>query len=309
MTNDETVASALVPLNGGDQSVQDVGSSKRTELATALDLHFVASGGHAGAVRSVALSGDGERLASGSWDKTVKLWDARTGRLLHTLTGHENWVTSVALSGDGERLASGSNDKTVKLWDARTGRLLHTLAGHKDRVSSVALSGEGERLASGSYDDTVKLWDARTGKLIHSFEGHLNWVSSVCLSPDGKTIISGSADGTIKFWSIEHRRLLATILNGAPGEWLTYTPEGYFTGTDGMVQHTLRQFQRGETKFAEEILKLENPNARKVAEALQGIVRTASTTPMPSARITGAPPLPQLSGDGKSSSNQPNLPK
>jgi WD40 repeat protein len=188
----------------------------------------------------------------------------------------------VALSADGERLASGSGDCTVKLWDARTGRLLHTLAGHETHVTSVALSADGERLASGSEDHAVKLWDARTYELIDSFEGYMNSVTSVCLSSKGKMIISGSSDGTIKFWS-ENRRLLATILNGAPGEWLAYTPEGYFTGSDTMIQHTLRQFKRGETKFAEEILKLENPNSQKVAEAIQGIVPSA------------APPLQQPS--------------
>jgi hypothetical protein len=112
----------------------------------------------------------------------------------------------------------------------------------------------------------------------------------------------------VAFKSIEHRRLLATILNGAPGDWLAYTPEGYYTGSDEMIQHTLRQFQRRETKFAEEILKLENPNARKVAEGLQGIVQTAST-PMLSAPIAGAPPMAELTEGISRSSDQRNLPE
>ncbi|MFM6471889.1 MAG: trypsin-like peptidase domain-containing protein, partial [Dolichospermum sp.] len=108
---------------------------------------------HSDDVNSVAWSPDGSTLASGSDDKTIKIWDGRTGNLLGTLSGHSDWVWSVAWSPDGRTLASGSDDKTIKIWDGRTGNLLRTLSGHSNLVRSVAWSPDGSTLASGSSDN------------------------------------------------------------------------------------------------------------------------------------------------------------
>lgn len=99
--------------------------------------------GHSDWVRSVAFSSDGKGLASGSWEKAVRLWDTRTGAALQTLQGHLFWINSVDFSPDGRELASGSDDKTVRLWDTGTGAALQTIEGHSGWVSSVAFWDDG----------------------------------------------------------------------------------------------------------------------------------------------------------------------
>ncbi len=104
---------------------------------------------------------DGKRLASASFDQTVKVWDATSGQETLTLKGHTFLVASVAFSPDGKRLSSASYDQTVKVWDATSGQEMLTLKGHTAMVMSVAFTPDGKRLASASIDGPVKVWDAR----------------------------------------------------------------------------------------------------------------------------------------------------
>jgi len=93
--------------------------------------------GYSDWVWSVTFSPDGQQLASGSGDNTVKIWDAASGECVKTLKGHSGWVRSVTFSPDGQQLASGSGDNTVKIWDAASGECLQTLKGHRGSASSV----------------------------------------------------------------------------------------------------------------------------------------------------------------------------
>ncbi len=166
--------------------------------------------GHTSNVYSVTWSPDGERIASGSFDNTVQVWDANSGSLLLTYKGHTDSIWSVAWSPDGKCIASGSYDKTVQVWDASSGSFLLTYKGHPDPVRSVAWSPDGKHIASGSDDSTVQVWDASSNSLLLTYKGHTDSVSSVAASPDGKHIASGSLDKTVQVWDASSGSLLLT---------------------------------------------------------------------------------------------------
>ncbi len=158
--------------------------------------------GHSDIVSSVNLSADGRHAVSGSGDRTLKLWEVKTGKCLRTFEGHSKSVSSVSLSADGRYALSGSGDKTLKLWDVATEKCLRTLEGHRYDVTSVSFSADGRYALSGSWDNTLKLWDVATGKCLRTFEGHSKGVYSDSLSADGRYALSGSDDNTLKLWRL-----------------------------------------------------------------------------------------------------------
>jgi WD40 repeat protein len=166
---------------------------------------------HRGTVYTVAYSQDGNTLASGSGDNSVKLWEASTGKRLQTLYGHQWAVRAVTFSPDGNILASASSDNTVKLWRVKTGHLIHTLEGHREWAQAVAFSPDGKRLATGSRDNTIKLWQVDTGRLIRTLESHINDINNLVFMPDGLILISASDDHTIKFWEVNNGQLLNSL--------------------------------------------------------------------------------------------------
>jgi WD40 repeat protein len=158
--------------------------------------------GHTRAVNAVALFADGSCALSGSFDKTLRLWDLATGETLRTFEGHTNSVTSVAVMADSNRAVSGSDDNTLRLWDLATGATLRTLEGHAGPVNAVAALPYGSRAISGSDDKTLRLWDLATGATLRILEGHTDEVTSVAVLDDGRRALSGSYDNTLRLWDL-----------------------------------------------------------------------------------------------------------
>ena len=167
--------------------------------------------GHTHWVESVGITPDGKCGISGSWDRTLRLWDLESGRTLRIFEGHTDYVTCVAITLNGKSAISGSWDKTMRLWDLESGQILRTFEGHTERVNCVAITSDGKRVLSGSGDNALRLWDLESGLTLRTFEGHTDKVACVMITSDGKRAISGSWDNTLRLWDLESGLTLRTF--------------------------------------------------------------------------------------------------
>jgi WD40 repeat protein len=199
--------------------------------------------GHGGEVHALAFSGDGARIASGSSNGEIKIWNASDGHVVKTLGGHKALVASVAFSADGKTLASASYDKTIRLWDAASGQALRTLDG-ADGFTSVAYSRDGQTLLSGNLRGEINFWNASTGADLRRVNAHTDAINALAFSQDGRWLVSGSEDGSARVWSGDRGELLATLVSLLESEeWLVVAPDGLFDGSPSAWNQIMWRFE------------------------------------------------------------------
>jgi WD40 repeat protein len=191
-------------------------------------------------VWAVAVAPDGSWIASGSDDKTVRIWDVKTSQTRAVLEGHSGAVRAVAVAPDSNWMASGSDDGTVRIWNMGTRQEWATVKGDADRVVAVAVAPDGSWIASGSGDKTVRIWDTRTGQARAVLEGHSGAVLAVAVAPDGSWIASGSGDKTVRIWDTRTGQARA-VLEGHSGAVLAVAvaPDGSWIAS-GSIDRTVR---------------------------------------------------------------------
>jgi WD40 repeat protein/tRNA A-37 threonylcarbamoyl transferase component Bud32 len=202
--------------------------------------------GHQGvfsSVNSVAIAPDNTVLASGSDDKTIRVWSTETGKEQAILQAHTQFVKSVAFHPhDPNVLASGSSDRTIKIWDWQQNQPIQTLAGHTNHVNAIAFSPDGTQIASASADKTVRLWDLQTG-CSTVLKGHTLAVQAIAFSPDGTQIASASVDTTVRIWDLATQKQIQRLEGHT---WavraIAYSPNGNWLAT-GSEDRTIRVWE------------------------------------------------------------------
>lgn len=196
--------------------------------------------GHTDVVNTVAWSPDGQFIASGSADGSVRIIKAADGSLVNVYTGHTDSVKSVAWSPDSQRIASGSLDETVHIWNATDGGRVSIYKRDDEGVNSVAWSPDGQRLASGNRNAVIQVWNVTDGSDIYSYRGHRDGVNSVAWSPNGQRIASGSRDTTVQIMNAADAGNVGTYRGHTDDVYtLAWSPDGQRVASgsyDGTIQ-------------------------------------------------------------------------
>ncbi len=215
----------LVALGGGyppPRAFAQVAATAQTPTKPEL----IVQTGHFGDVVVVKYSPNGNFIASGSEDNTVKLWDVTTGKVVRTFVAHRGYITALDFNAAGDMLVTAAKDNTIRIWDVRKGTEVRTLPGHSFYASAVAFSPTNNIIASCSIDKTVKLWDIRIGKEIPiPLTGLTKAQNTLAFSPDGQTLAVGGDDNTIRLLNIQQNSVV-TLDAGAGITNLAYSADG-----------------------------------------------------------------------------------
>jgi serine/threonine protein kinase/tetratricopeptide (TPR) repeat protein len=228
--------------------------------------------GHTEAIHGVALSADGSRAITCSFDGSLRCWNLDSAKEEGCLKGHAGRVLCVALTPDGSRALSGGDDRPVRLWDVDKGEEIRQFLGHTQLVECVALSPDGKLAASGGQDKSVRLWEVDAGNERRCWTGHTAGVRCVSFSPDGKQVVSGSWDNTVRLWSVETGEELRQFQGHGGGViCVAFCPDGGHI-LSGSEDQTLRLW---DAKTGEEVRRFEGHTGGVICLALSADGRRA----------------------------------
>jgi WD40 repeat protein len=208
----------VLTLSGSVGTVWHVGHGEITRVATLKGTGTLLHG---------EFNANGAKVVTSSWDGTVKIWDAVTGAMLHSLDGHQWAVRKAVFNLDGSLIISCGFDHEAIVWNTETGERLHTLRGHAGEIKDVAFAPGGHMAATSSSDQTIRLWDLSSGTSVHVLEGHKAEVRSVHFDADGRKLVSSSWDSTGRVWDVKSGRAIATLEGHSQGlESALFSPDG-----------------------------------------------------------------------------------
>ncbi|KAL3689153.1 hypothetical protein R1sor_015462 [Riccia sorocarpa] len=164
--------------------------------------------GHTGPVYSVAVSPNDNLVASGSQDRSIRLWLPTVEGKSTAIKGHTGPVRTVNFNHDGRFLISGSDDKTIKLWKVNNQKFVFALSGHMNWVRSAEFNADARLILSGSDDKSIRLWDVEKHECIQQFQDVLGMVNSLRFHPDNSCVASGNSDHCIQIWDIRSKNLI-----------------------------------------------------------------------------------------------------
>jgi len=187
--------------------------------------------GHGHFVSDVVMSSDGQFALSGSWDRTLRLWDLQTGQTTRQFISHTKDVLSVAFSADNRQIVSGSRDKSIKLWNTLA-QCKYTVTEdcHSDWVSTVRFSPSSTNpvIVSAGWDKVVKVWNLTNCRLKTNHNGHGGYINTVTVSPDGSLCASGGKDGNAMLWDLNEGKHLYTLNGNDIINALAFSPNRYW---------------------------------------------------------------------------------
>ena len=226
-------------------------------------------------VTALAFSADGDTLASGHDDGTVRFWNARGCQLIGQIAAHPEAVSAIAFSPDGKSVATAGEDRVVRVWDADSHRAITELVSHTDRIPALAWSADGALLASAGWDTSARVWELGQRVPLILLNSHADQVQTLTFAPMGDLLATADSEHDIYLWADPLAGKVAQVLRGHTDEirCIAFSPDGKRLASGG-TDHAVHVWDTNTG----ELLAGPNPSGRHTIAtvSVNGKLRLAS---------------------------------